>query len=190
MWYIYAHKNLNNEIVYIGTGQKKRLGAAHYAKPTYSRIWSAYFKDFKPIVEILTENLTQDEAYLQENLAIKEFNPILNSRLGGKNGKYKIKVKKRKYVLKNPGDYSFRKKENHPMYGKKQTTTSKAQNASTNGRRPFLAIKLDCGIIFGPFFYQEQATTALNIPRNSAIGRCLSGQYETCHGFKFIEWEL
>lgn len=190
MWYIYAHKNKKNEIVYIGTGIKKRLSCAHYNKPTYSKLWNTYFKDYRPVVEILLEELTQEEAYLQEALAIKEFGPILNTKTGGKNGKYTKKVPKGIIKLNHNIKGISWQKEAHPQWGKHQSQTSKAQNAASNGVKPFVAIKLDCGVIMGPFFYRAQCAAELRIPSSPNIGSCLSGKLSSYKGYKFIALDV
>lgn len=186
MWYIYAHKNFKNEIVYIGIRLKKRLGCPHYKKPTYSKLWNNYFSCYKPKIEILLENLNQDEAYYQEYLAIKQYNPLLNYKMGGKNGKYTKKISKSNYKIKNPGKYPNRKGSNHPLFGKHQNKTSLAKNAASNGVKPYVAVKLDCGIVFGPFFYKRQASETLNIPNSSNIGSCLSGRLKSYKGYAFV----
>lgn len=191
MFNVYAHL-YDNKVVYIGVGTNKRVSVFKQQKPTYSIKWNEYFFNKKPILKILNQFSTRDEAELFEWLAIREFNPILNVKDGGRHGRYFYKIKKsNKMKLANKiaqiGKPRRTVGQAHGMWGKKHSAHSIIQNAISNGVNPYYAIKLDCGVVFGPFYTKTQAANELNIPASPNIGSCLSGKLKSYKGYAFIK---
>lgn len=96
---------------------------------------------------------------------------------------------KLKISVSNKLSYSKRTSK-HGMQGRKQSFHSNAQNAFSNGTRPFIAINRSTKEQFGPFYFRRQASECLNIPYSPNIGSCLSGNIPSYKNFIFRKIEI
>lgn len=188
MFYVYAHYTLDtNELFYVGKGTKKRAHHIH-GRNSY---WNRIVKKHGYKVEILIDNLSAQDALIQEILGILEYKPKANLTSGGegsmgrKGWKHSLqtieKITKHTRSRSNAWKIDSTK---HPLWGKTQSHISKIKNASSNGQTPFYAIDRNNNK-FGPFFYKKQAAEILNIPASSNISSCLNGKIKSYKGFKF-----
>lgn len=190
MYSVYAHLH-NNSIVYVGMGLNNRLRSYKGTEPTYSKSWKTFFKNKTPRLKILLQGLTFDEACLQEHLAILQYSPLLNVKFGGVFGRYirtfpKSAEVRQKISTTQTGKSRKTIGSAHGMFGKKHTHHSLAQNSANNGTLPFMAVNLLSGVVSGPYFYRQQASSDLNIPCSSNIGSVLSGKIKSYKNFYFF----
>jgi len=193
MFNVYAHLH-EGQIVYVGQGLQRRLSSFRCKNPTYSNTWRRFFKNSTPECVVLFTSDSKEEVDLQEWLAIKELQPILNVRNGGPSGRFllrlpKSKNTKKKISMAQQGKPRATVGQNHGMYGKKHSTHSLRQNAVRNGAVPFHAVNLNSGIVLGPFFTRREAATELNIPSSSNISSCISGRLSSYKNFAFIKMD-
>ena len=106
LFYVYAHYILDtDEIFYIGKGCGNRVGH----KRGRNKLWKNIVNKHKYKVKILIDNLEESDAFIQEILAIKEFNPRANLTKGGEGSSGHVSP------YKGKSRYAG---ENNPMFGK------------------------------------------------------------------------
>lgn len=123
--FVYIHKNsVNGEIFYVGQGSKHRgrLDRA-YSKRSRSKWWNNYINKYgPPIVEILSTDITKEEADRLEKELIKLYGrkdlnegTLVNLTDGGDGSGKRSTEYSKQHSLRMKG-------ENHPMWGKKHTS--------------------------------------------------------------------
>lgn len=85
MFYVYAHLDpISNQVRYIGKGKDRRAWSFSHRKGHHKN-WLAKLKtaDLKPIVKILADNLTEQEALQKEIELISSYDNLTNLTIGG-----------------------------------------------------------------------------------------------------------
>lgn len=85
MFYVYAHIDpLSNKVRYIGKGKDRRAWSLSHRKG-YHKNWLAKLNKLglKPIIEILADNLTEEQAFEKEKELIKSYDDLTNLTSGG-----------------------------------------------------------------------------------------------------------
>lgn len=127
-FYVYAHYTLDtNELFYIGKGKNKRA----FSTLGRNKYWHDIVQKHNFRVEILIDTLTEDRAFIQEILAIKEFQPRANFTKGGaggytgpNSGNFKKGSKPWNTNKKCPEIGIRQRGSNNPMFGKAYPTKS------------------------------------------------------------------
>lgn len=125
IFYVYGHK-LDGKTVYIGKGSKNR--AWNFCQR--SKLWNLTFKDKRPEVDILAENLTEYEALEREIHEISRYlkmgHDLINIAAGGVSG-----WDKRASLMLS----KMRKGKKHPLYGTKRSSETIRKMLETKTER-------------------------------------------------------
>jgi hypothetical protein len=204
-YYVYAHLNPNTkEIFYIGLGTGKRK---YEFKAGRNKHYLNYIKKYgKPIINIIQENLTKEEACLLEIKLITEYGRkdidpkgiLLNKSLGGEGGNLGItqslETKKKKSIsMKGKKIHSEEQKEKwsnerkgkknnwNKDHVKKDKGNKKPKGFQGKGYHPIDQYTID-GIFIKSYLNIKTVKEELNInPAN--IWSNLSGKTKQAGGF-------
>ena len=120
--FVYIHKNpINNEIFYVGQGTKQgSKNERAYSNRSRSKWWNNYVNKYgKPLVEIVVDNISKDEADKLEIELIKLYGrkdmnngTLVNLTDGGDGSGKRSEEYCKEHSIRMSG-------ENHPMWGKK-----------------------------------------------------------------------
>lgn len=165
-YYVYAHYTVDtNELFYIGKGTSNRA----YVKNKRSNYWKNIVKVHGFKVTILIDNLEESDAFIQEILAIKEFNPKANFTRGGEG----------KSGPAHPNTIKAVKEywQNMPLEQKKKEQSRRSKMRKVKG-----IICINTGKHYKT---AKEAAEDLNIKYHQHVTRAANGTRKKCQNYKF-----
>jgi hypothetical protein len=125
MYYVYKHiRPDTNECFYIGRGSKRRAWTLFGGRAPYFKKYIEELRKLglRPIIEIIQDNLTEDEAIHLEKMLVENTPGLINKLPGGVNSVRGLKwTEEQKIAARKPKPPGFGNKISKSLHGYKQT---------------------------------------------------------------------